>query len=243
MISIIAIIAAILFPVFARARENARRTSCASNMKQLALCVMMYSQDYDGRLSSLGVAYPGKPLFWAKEGDYQSYGAYIKNDQILFCPSAPLYKSKNMTSWMAGNYGLNSNYTGSSNWLTPIVAIKAEFASSSYTSGMLVDALPEPSRTCLLGETRNTTGYASNGNGASFFEEMKVYEMYLNNNRHLEGANYAYVDGHVKWIKKETEDAVVAQQRTGGGWGKGMRKADGENFPIVFVWHKADFMS
>ena len=47
VIAIIAILAAILFPVFARARESARRTSCISNLKQLALGTMMYAQDYD----------------------------------------------------------------------------------------------------------------------------------------------------------------------------------------------------
>src|SRR5215216_4432933 len=50
VIAIIAILAAILFPVFARARENARRTSCLSNLKQLSLGIMQYTQDYDERL-------------------------------------------------------------------------------------------------------------------------------------------------------------------------------------------------
>ena len=49
VIAIIAILAAILFPVFARARENARRTSCLSNLKQIALSSLQYIQDYDGR--------------------------------------------------------------------------------------------------------------------------------------------------------------------------------------------------
>src|SRR5476651_819462 len=50
VIAIIAILAAILFPVFARAREQARRTSCLSNMKQIGLALFMYAQDYDETL-------------------------------------------------------------------------------------------------------------------------------------------------------------------------------------------------
>jgi prepilin-type N-terminal cleavage/methylation domain-containing protein len=62
VIAIIAILAAILFPVFARAREKARQTSCLSNMKQIALAVAMYAQDYDGYMYHLrgrGFNFPG----------------------------------------------------------------------------------------------------------------------------------------------------------------------------------------
>src|SRR5215210_107980 len=80
VIAIIAILAAILFPVFARARENARRASCQSNLKQLSLGMIQYVQDYDERLV------------------YTTYGEaswririfpYVKSSQVYFCPSAP----------------------------------------------------------------------------------------------------------------------------------------------------------
>lgn len=88
VIAIIALLAAILFPVFARARENARRTTCQSNMKQLGLGFIQYAQDYDERLPVGGVNYPGYPNEWMWGG---GWGAkvfpYVKSAQIYKCPS------------------------------------------------------------------------------------------------------------------------------------------------------------
>jgi len=61
VIAIIAILAAILFPVFARAREKARQTNCLSNVKQIMLGVLQYAQDYDERMPSRGNIYVGDP--------------------------------------------------------------------------------------------------------------------------------------------------------------------------------------
>ena len=93
VIAIIAILAAILFPVFARAREKARQTSCLSNMKQIMLAVLQYVQDYDEMLP-LGTSYwwaPGgggsatrfDPLIWS-----DAIMPYVKNEQVFACPSA-----------------------------------------------------------------------------------------------------------------------------------------------------------
>jgi prepilin-type N-terminal cleavage/methylation domain-containing protein/prepilin-type processing-associated H-X9-DG protein len=92
VIAIIAILAAILFPVFARAREKARATSCLNNCKQMGLASQMYSSDYDGTIMKI---YTGKYFFW------QLMSPYVKNNQIFLCPSSdgPSY---NITS-----YGMN----------------------------------------------------------------------------------------------------------------------------------------
>ena len=89
VIAIIAILAAILFPVFARARENARRSSCSSNFKQIGLGLMQYTQDYDERfpLSAISQVRPsvdGTPIGWA-----DAIQPYVKSTQILQCPSEP----------------------------------------------------------------------------------------------------------------------------------------------------------
>jgi len=81
VIAIIAILAAILFPVFGRARENARRSSCQSNLKQIALGVKQYTQDYDEKFPQEGsttVTNPG----WA-----YLIQPYIKSEQLFQCPS------------------------------------------------------------------------------------------------------------------------------------------------------------
>src|SRR5471032_1222569 len=84
VIAIIAILAAILFPVFARARENARRASCQSNLKQIGLGLLQYSQDYDGRLVSIQWNQPGSTTVTRWE---DSAFPYIKSAQIFICPS------------------------------------------------------------------------------------------------------------------------------------------------------------
>lgn len=81
VIAIIAILAAILFPVFARAREKARQTSCTSNVKQIALAVLMYAQDYDERIVS-GSGFRSRSVNWQCKVQ-----PYIKNWNIFLCPS------------------------------------------------------------------------------------------------------------------------------------------------------------
>ena len=91
VIAIIAILAAILFPVFAKARESARRTACTSNVRQLGLAMMQYVQDYDEcfppRMPNPkpGPSYPCKAC---RTIDWRIYPQpYIKNDQLFHCPS------------------------------------------------------------------------------------------------------------------------------------------------------------
>lgn len=91
VIAIIAILAAILFPVFARARENANRTTCSSNLRQLGQACMMYAQDYD-ELLPLG----DDPIFWdfyqnPKLEFAKALYPYVKNRQMFYCPSAEGY--------------------------------------------------------------------------------------------------------------------------------------------------------
>ena len=81
VIAIIAILAAILFPVFARARENARKSTCQSNLKQIGLAAMQYTQDYDETLVHYNLANIGG---WDKMLE-----PYLKNTGVLRCPSGP----------------------------------------------------------------------------------------------------------------------------------------------------------
>ena len=93
VIAVIVILAAILFPVFARARENARRASCQSNMKQIGLGVMQYTQDYDEKypLRDHGGAGAARDATspWAQ------IQPYVKSTQILKCPSGTFTPSDN----------------------------------------------------------------------------------------------------------------------------------------------------
>jgi len=103
VIAIIAILAAILFPVFARARENARRSSCQSNLKQIGLGIIQYVQDYDEKLPSIGTGNPtnsaGTGGSWA-----QRIYPYIKSSQLFACPS----NTQNNTDRDGANVSLNA---------------------------------------------------------------------------------------------------------------------------------------
>ena len=90
VIAIIAILASILFPVFGRARENARRASCQSNLKQIGLGMFQYTQDYDERFPIYGSTYE---LGWASV-----LQPYLKSSQIFQCPSEKTEPSSNPNS-------------------------------------------------------------------------------------------------------------------------------------------------
>jgi prepilin-type N-terminal cleavage/methylation domain-containing protein/prepilin-type processing-associated H-X9-DG protein len=86
VIAIIAILAAILFPVFAQAREKARQASCQSNLKQIGLALHMYAQDYDDNFAPAwvesGRKSPGTVVYW------QTFAqSYVKNRPVTLCPS------------------------------------------------------------------------------------------------------------------------------------------------------------
>jgi len=82
VIAIIAILAAILFPVFAQAREKARQTSCLSNMKQIGLAMTMYMDDYDEQFCNVSSQSGPTPYRW-----HEPVYPYVANEQIWFCPS------------------------------------------------------------------------------------------------------------------------------------------------------------
>jgi prepilin-type N-terminal cleavage/methylation domain-containing protein/prepilin-type processing-associated H-X9-DG protein len=117
VIAIIAILAAILFPVFAKAREKARQTSCLSNEKQLMLAVIQYVQDYDEHFPFAYNFPTGMNMPW-----YQMIYPYMKNIQILQCPSGPTNVANWLSpnpdasgiSWTTGSYLCNNNLCGNS---------------------------------------------------------------------------------------------------------------------------------
>src|SRR5438128_2234070 len=120
VIAIIAILAAILFPVFAQAREKARGASCLSNVKQMGLAWMMYAQDYDERFP---FADPGDAAGWGRCADMKDRGSfggwignllvpYSKNVNIFTCPSTPKLSAVNnncgkVVPYLYTSYGYN----------------------------------------------------------------------------------------------------------------------------------------
>jgi prepilin-type N-terminal cleavage/methylation domain-containing protein/prepilin-type processing-associated H-X9-DG protein len=168
VIAIIAILAAILFPVFARARENARRASCQSNMKQIALGYKQYIQDYDElypRARAVAATDATNPN-WAVQLD-----PYLKSTQIFACPSDSAAKGGT-----AGEYTYSYSYNG---------YLDSKNESQMNNSAVIVLNYEMPGST-----TASTNISVSAGAGAA-------------STRHLDGANYSFVDGHVKWLRPE----------------------------------------
>jgi prepilin-type N-terminal cleavage/methylation domain-containing protein/prepilin-type processing-associated H-X9-DG protein len=218
VIAIIAILAAILFPVFAKAREKARQSACLSNAKQLALAALQYIQDYDEMLpkSQLQLTrWLPKPPYDQGLNWCDVIQPYLKSTQLLRCPSLSMNGYTNTTSLMVCGipccqvaYGWN---IGTDRGLgcvdgcgcfygdrLPPVSL-AEFADPAQTF-LIGEAGGLNQSWQLCGYTRspdaNPGSYASSHNG---------------------GGNYAFVDGHAKWLSARTVsgDVVKYFSRTG----------------------------
>jgi prepilin-type N-terminal cleavage/methylation domain-containing protein/prepilin-type processing-associated H-X9-DG protein len=209
VIAIIAFLAAILFPVFARARENARRASCQSNLKQLALGWHMYAQDYDGRIVPLDVTTPGGNFGLSKP--WAPLEAYMKNKEVLRCPSSGLTATKNLnifTDPYAAEYGMpawNSAATWSTGYivvLTPAGTILADFVESSQQCLVAETSLRQDGNPANRGKESKTTG-AVMFLAYDILENTGNYDGIAALQRHFDGSNYAFVDGHVKWVKND----------------------------------------
>jgi prepilin-type N-terminal cleavage/methylation domain-containing protein len=209
VIAIIAILAAILFPVFARARENARRTSCQSNLKQIALGTLQYTQDYDERYplpvyadnatyTQTDTSMPGYYYKVGNGGTIISWMdlifPYVKSLQIFQCPSNKLRPGA--TTSIDANYSYNP-YISS--------ALKTMAGESWYleTIPKNLSQIQTPAQTMLHMDMQGRYGILLKrslwaGRGAPY------NEIYI----HFEGDNVAYADGHVKWIKTSTDDNV-----------------------------------
>ena len=182
VIAIIAILAAILFPVFARAREKARQTSCLSNLKQIGLGAMMYAQDYDERVMP-GYICDGTPRGWWWEVPNGRIQPYIKNTQIIICPSNPV-----------GTFGYGINYQLYGGWNgTPCYAY----------GGMPLSKIQHPAEVGMFADSATNCAYPGNANSIWGWRAAGYNMCGAVDPRHNDGANVAYVDGPAKWENKD----------------------------------------
>jgi prepilin-type processing-associated H-X9-DG protein len=196
VIAIIAILAAILFPVFAKAREKARQTSCLSNVKQLSLGLLMYAQDYDEsiphrRISGAGCSGPLPVVNWQ-----QLIYPYVKNTQIFTCPSNP---GGGCGSWPANmppstsSYGMNG------------------CGISEQPGALLIAQVLRPSELILIGDgPQNLIRWGSQDPNAGCSTQLMTI--------HNGGDNYAYMDGHAKWMNAMKVYVPAAQKGLCGAY-------------------------
>src|SRR5688572_467386 len=133
VIAIIAILTAILFPVFARARENARRSSCQSNLKQIGMGWLQYAQDYDEIVMPLrqGPNASDPPFHWAQEVQ-----PYLKSNQIMVCPSKSDMLMGYTYNLQVPGYGAGRNLSYFNSPSTTVLHTDAVGASSTYRSSV-----------------------------------------------------------------------------------------------------------
>jgi prepilin-type N-terminal cleavage/methylation domain-containing protein/prepilin-type processing-associated H-X9-DG protein len=207
VIAIIAILAAILFPVFARARENARRTSCLSNQKQLGLGFLQYFQDYDERFPLLGKKLGADALAPSYTSWVFTMQPYIKSTQLLRCPN------DTSSTWVPEGRYFDSTIVAPNNRRTSykLNGYLPEGNSTAVQGGNFphLASIQKPSEVIFLAESPD------NSNGPYF--HAHVYDPPSTSHwlpalnrpddlayaRHLEGANYTYLDGHAKWHRWE----------------------------------------
>jgi prepilin-type N-terminal cleavage/methylation domain-containing protein/prepilin-type processing-associated H-X9-DG protein len=198
VIAIIAILAAILFPVFAQAREKARASACLSNTKQIALAVNMYTTDYDERTPGGCFANFGCSF----DENFKTPGAnftalwplrpYMKSDNVLICPSVTGWNRTDARP-IKGSYGSNRTAVADGNPL-------ASFDQPSIVVGYVDNFLPWLDDVvgnyvhCRLGHNPFCWDYQGNDCKPSTCGTAR-------SDWHNEGVNCVYIDGHAKWSK------------------------------------------
>ncbi|WP_395094763.1 DUF1559 domain-containing protein [Armatimonas sp.] len=190
VIAIIAILAAILFPVFAQAREKARAISCMSNVKQIGVAMMMYAQDYDETMS-MGFTNPGISRDWTvdlipyiKTGDTnlatQINAALASTRPDLFCAKLPFYQcpskapSRDARGFRRG-FGFNW-------WL-------------ATGTGVPLASVAKPSDCLAFGEV-----FGEVDRLIPFKSPSNIDQRFVPEARHNLGMNIAFCDGHAKWF-------------------------------------------
>ena len=213
VIAIIAILAAILFPVFARARENARRSSCQSNLKQIGLGILQYVQDYDEKLPFACQDAGGDILPWQVTTQ-----PYLKSTQIFKCPSNTsaanqIINNSDATNPLGVTGGIPVSYicngggpgadaafgTNSGGGAGRRPMNRFYTGSDGNGGGAALAQLDSSAQTILVFEN----GTAANG-GASLYDLPNLGGAAAGNvhfQNHLSTTNFLYADGHVKSLK------------------------------------------
>ena len=202
VIAIIAILAAILFPVFARARENARRSSCQSNLKQIGLGLMQYVQDYDGtfpfQLDHNANDFGETTQINSNETWINKVQPYTRSFQVFTCPSAtPVTSSNAPTANSSASYFVS----GVVCWSTP------SGGSPPPVEPVHIAKLIKPSEIIWAHEFEGSSKLALvrpnryvGGGTTMFYRNWLGSTTY--NSLHFEGGNLLFADGHVKWKKQ-----------------------------------------
>ena len=208
VIAIIAILAVILFPVFARARENARRSSCQSNLKQIGLGLIQYSSNYDETMPfSFYGSFGNSNAPGSSPDNYKWMDAafpYIKSEQVFNCPSdsaTNTYRFRDGLNY--GSYGLNGAYSAAGDAFTPPRSSALYLVSEA--------SLATPATTVWVTDNNNAPSTVNTNGSQGFFWPSPAMNPAISSTsprqlqniveRHLDTTNVLFCDGHVKAMK------------------------------------------
>lgn len=202
VIAIIAILAAILFPVFAKAREKARQSSCQSNLKQIGLALMQYSQDYDERFPLAGNGTDDANIAVTVSGwrgwVSNTIAPYVKNTQLFACPSDSTNNyNVSVTTIPSGDsrfyrvsYGFNYSALGNGTTAS---------ATNVPGAGGMMSALVRPAELCVMWDSQNRWSDGTNCWSRDIAQAIANNDTY--GQRHNSQANFLFADGHAKTHK------------------------------------------
>jgi prepilin-type N-terminal cleavage/methylation domain-containing protein/prepilin-type processing-associated H-X9-DG protein len=198
VIAIIAILAAILFPVFARARAKAQQTNCLSNLKQIQLGLIMYCDDHDQKYpvgDTANIAGDTASQDW-----YMELVPYLKNSQIYLCPSDGNPFADNYGAFSAVSYGGNCVWSQTDQ----AIGLPATLSQDTiqYPAEMINVA---DSDSWMIDKDCPTTITTTTGSAYAF------------NPFHNVGFNGSYADGHAKWMAAMTEESQYSVPQEEGG--------------------------
>lgn len=205
VIAIIAILAAILFPVFAQARENARRTSCLSNVRQSGTAMIMYTQDYDETTPAV--------VHLGGGNDNDFYGVlqpYVKNIQMFYCPDRTEWtlNSGNDCSGQTINpqnrcIGYGYNWGPNSGIRTGMVGNRVKFSGGYIEPGVIIAQMTAPAELMVYGDTGDNPRYTICSNYIFQYYAPGGYNVVSRNAdlRHGGNLNINFADGHAKSMR------------------------------------------
>jgi prepilin-type processing-associated H-X9-DG protein len=191
-LAVLALLAALLFPVFAQAREKARQTTCAAHLKNLGTAVLIYMQDYDERFPLAAYAVSSFDFVtW-----HDLIDPYLRNKAVWRCPSSSVGLT-DAGGKATTHYGYNARY---------LTTIRLDFANVTAQEAHSLAQAAHPTETVLLTDARASLTPSWCGDDGKFLlppSEPNTHCWGRPNFLHQEGSNIAWLDGHLKWARAD----------------------------------------
>lgn len=191
VMAIVSILAAILFPVFSKARLKVNGAVCESNLKQITMAVLLYAEDYDGKFPNLPPRYTWYGDSWASK-----LVPYLKNTKVFTCPNDTRKPYPWYSQYPYGDQLISYSY---SSWLAGNMESTIHERILPNDDGIELSRVQSPAAVILLHDTPYPDPYTTMANPP--YTRCFLPGAYTHSYRHSDGDNYSFADGHVKWYQ------------------------------------------